>query len=113
MHTKYPSDVTREQFEIIRPLLEGARKKTRPREADLYDVFCGVLYVLKTGSQWRALPHDFPKWKTVYAYFAIWKEERKVGRKRMPSILEEALKKNNWRGSFVQWTERENKHGHR
>lgn len=112
MRNKYPSDITREQFDIIRPTLEAARKKTRPRKDDLYDVFCAVLYVLKTGSQWRALPHDFPTWQTVYACFSIWKKEKKVGRKKFPSILEEVLKKNKWRGSFVQWTDREDQHGH-
>ena len=112
MRTTYPSDITREQFEIIRSLLEGARKKTRPREVDLYDVFCAVLYVLKSGCQWRMLPSDFPKWQTAYAYFAIWKEEKRHGRKKLPSVLEEVLKKNKWRGSYSQWTDRENKHGH-
>jgi hypothetical protein len=37
MAHKYPSDITREQFEAVRPLLESARKKTKPREHDLYD----------------------------------------------------------------------------
>ena len=44
MHN-YPSDITREQFEIIRPDLEAAKRKTRP--SDLYDIFCAVLYVLR------------------------------------------------------------------
>ena len=39
----YPSDIAREQYESIRLLLESGRKKTRPREVDLYDVFCAVL----------------------------------------------------------------------
>ncbi len=43
--------MTREQFEVIRPLLESARKKTKPREVDLYYVFNAVLYLLKTGCQ--------------------------------------------------------------
>jgi hypothetical protein len=47
----YPSDITRKQFERIRPLMEGARSSTRPREIDLYEVFCAVLYLLKTGSR--------------------------------------------------------------
>ena len=51
----YPSDVTREQFEIIRQDLENAKKKTRPRKYDLYDIFCAVLYVVKVGIQWRML----------------------------------------------------------
>ncbi|MCO6426777.1 transposase, partial [Nitrosomonas communis] len=42
MRTRYPSDISREQFEQIRPLLESARKKTSPRRIDLYEVFCAV-----------------------------------------------------------------------
>jgi len=87
---KYPSDITRKQFEKIKDILEGARKKTKPREVDLYDVFCGVLYILKSGCQWRMLPGDFPKWRTVHEYFLIW-SEKEDGK---DSILEEILKKN-------------------
>ncbi len=85
----YPSDVTREQFEQIRPWLESARKHTKPRTLDLYEVFCAVVYVLKSGCQWRMLPEGFPKWRSVYTYFQIWSEE-KDGR---PSILGLVLKK--------------------
>ena len=113
MRTTYPSDITREQFEIILPLLDTLHKKTRPRTVDLYDVFCGVLFVLKTGCQWRALPHDFPKWRTVYSYFERWTYEKKEGGKNLPSILEQVLKKINWRGSYLQWSERTDEHGHR
>lgn len=88
MRAKYPSDISPEQFDPIRALLESARKSTRPRSVDLYEVFCAVLYLLRTGCQWRALPSDFPKWRTVHAYFAIWSEPREGG-----SLLEQALKK--------------------
>ncbi len=66
-------------------------QKTAPRKVDLYDVFCAVLYLLRTG--WRALPSDFPKWRTVHAYFQIWSEPRDDG-----SLLERALKKSGWCG---------------
>ena len=89
----YPSDISREQFEAIRALLESARKKTSPRRVDLYEVFCAVLYVLRSGCQWRMLPEVFPKWRTVHSYFAIWSEPREGG-----SLLEQALKKSGWRG---------------
>jgi len=89
----YPSDTSRAQFELICPLLEQARKRTKPRTVDLYEVWCAVLYVLRTGCQWRALPRDFPKWSTVYAYFAKWNAPRDGG-----SLLEQALKKSGWRG---------------
>lgn len=69
---KYPSDTSREQFEIIKPMLESARKKTKPRTVDLYEVWCAVLYLLGTGCQWRALPSGFPNWRTVHSYFAKW-----------------------------------------
>lgn len=71
----YPSDITREQFEAIRPQLEAFKKITKPRQIDLYDVFCAVLYVLTSASQWRMLPSDYPKWTTVYAYFRQWKHK--------------------------------------
>lgn len=113
MLKKYPSDISREQFEKILPILESARKKTHPRTLDLYDVFNAVLYVLKTGCQWNALPHDYPKYRTVHSYFMKWSEEKRIQRKKQPSVLEQSLKKISWRGPFVQWTERADLHGHR
>jgi len=88
MRQSYPSDITREQFEKIRPILESARKKTKPRVLDLYDNFCAVLYIVKSGCQWRMLPDDFPKWNVVYFYFQIW-SKKEEGEE---SILEKALR---------------------
>lgn len=90
----YPSDMSRERFEEVRPLLEQARKRTKPATVDLYEVWCAVLYLLRTGCQWRALPSDFPKWRTVHSYFAKWSELDEEG----VSLLERALKKSGWRG---------------
>lgn len=87
MRKIYPSDISREQFEQICPLLESAGKKTAPRKMDLYEVFCAVLYLLRTGCQWRAMPSDFPKWRTVHSYWSIWSEPGGEG-----SLLEQALK---------------------
>lgn len=103
MRKKYPSDVSREQFLQILPLLESARKITKPRRIDLYEVFCGVLYTLKSGCQWRMLPSDFPKWRTVHEYFRIWSEP---GRKGKKTVLEEVLKKIGWRGPKKTGAER-------
>lgn len=89
MRKSYPSDISREQFATIEPLLISARKITAPRELDLYDVFCAVLYLLKTACQWRLLPSDFPKWRSVHSYFQIWSERKND----QPSLLEQALKK--------------------
>ena len=69
MSHSYPSDISREQFALVFPSLAAGRRRTKPRTVDLYDVFCGVLYVLKSGCQWRMLPTDFPNWQTCYKYF--------------------------------------------
>ena len=61
---------------------------------DPYEVFCAVLYVLRSGCQWRMLPRDFPKWVTVHSYFAKWSKPDPHG----ISVLERALKKSGWRG---------------
>ena len=68
---------------------------------DLYDIFCGVLYVLKSGCQWRMLPKDYPKWELCYYYFNLWKNSSE-------NILEKVLKKIGWRGPTKQWSEQEN-----
>ncbi len=83
----FASDVTREQFDRVRNLLEGARRKTRPRKHDLYDVFCAVLYFLKSGTPWRSMPHEFPPWRTVHEYFTQWS----TARPGEPSLLDQAL----------------------
>ena len=63
------------------------RKRTKPRTVDLYEVFNAVLYLLKSGCQWRMLPEGFPNWVTVYAYFAKWNAPNMDGM----SVLERAL----------------------
>lgn len=101
MQKSYPSDISRKQFEKIRAILENSRKRTKPRKLDLYDVFCGVLYVLKSGCQWRMLPKNFPRWENIYYYFQTW--NKKNGEES--SFLELVLKKISWR---EQWSKREN-----
>ncbi len=100
MRPSYPSDISREKFAVILPLLESCRKKTGPREIDLYDVFCGVLYLLKSGCQWDMLPKDFPKWRNCYEYFKIWSDKPIDG---SDSVLEQVLKKISWRRSTRPW----------
>jgi transposase len=73
----------------IQPLLKYARRQTKPRTHDLYEVFCAVLYVLRSGCQLRMLPEGFPKSRSTHAYFQLWSEERDG----QTSILETVLKK--------------------
>ena len=105
MRKRYPSDISKEQFKKVEPILLSARKITRPRKHDLYDIFCAVLYLLKSGCQWRMIPSDFPDWQSVYAYFRIWSHKEQD----TPSLLEHVLKKISWRGPRQQWSEYEDK----
>jgi len=88
MRQSYPSDISREQFAIIRNLLETATKRTRPREIDLYDIFCAVLYRLREGCRWRSIPHDYPKWQICYYHYNVWR----TAKEGEESILDCALR---------------------
>lgn len=79
MREAYTSDISRRQYEVIAKELEGAKKRTKPREIDLYEVLCAILYILKNGSRWRDLPHDYPKWKSVYYYYMVWTRKNEKG----------------------------------
>jgi len=70
----YSSDLTDEQWEWVRIGLPDAKPGGRPREVDLREVVNAIFYLLKTGCSWRMLPHDFPKWQTVYTYFNAWRK---------------------------------------
>ena len=70
---EYPSDLTNEQWQLIRPLLPPPNRVGRPREVCRRQVVNAILYVNRTGCQWRQLPRDFPKWRTVYDLFWHWR----------------------------------------
>src|SRR3954453_3440427 len=69
---KYPSDVTDEQWALIRDLIP-VYPGGRPRTTNLRDVVDAVFYVLRTGCQWRFLPKDFPPKSTAWRYFDEWR----------------------------------------
>ncbi len=69
----YPSDLTDAQWAVLEPLVPPARPGGRPRKTDLREVLNALFYLTRAGCTWRALPHDFPPWKTVYNYFQWWR----------------------------------------
>ncbi len=71
----YPSDLTDQEWEILEPLIPPAEEGGRPRTTDMRDVLNALFYVDRTGCQWRALPHDFPPWSTVWSYFRTWRDD--------------------------------------
>jgi putative transposase len=70
---RYPSDLTDRQWARLEPHLPPPKPGGRPRTTDLREVVDAILYVLRNGIVWRALPHDFPPWETVYYYFNSWR----------------------------------------
>ena len=71
----YPSDLTDAQWAILEPLLPKGQPLGRPRETSLRRVIDALFYRNRNGCGWRALPHDFPPWRTVYNYFAKWRDD--------------------------------------
>ena len=71
----YPSDLTDQQWAILEPLTPPAKPGGHPRTTDIREVINAILYLDRTGGQWRALPHDFPPWSTVWSYFRIWRND--------------------------------------
>ena len=88
MREAYPSDISREQYEIIAPYLEKVKKKTKERELDLYEVYCAILYRLKNGCGWRSIPHDYPEWEAIYYYWRKWSRvDRSTGFSTLDYVL--------------------------
>lgn len=69
---RYPTDLTDVQWQRVEELLPTPRGPGRPRTVDLREVINGLMYVTRTGCQWRLIPHDFPFWGTVRYYFDKW-----------------------------------------
>jgi putative transposase len=68
----YPSDLTEEQWGLLKDWLPDAKPGGRPRDTDLREVVNALLYLVRNGCTWRSLPHDFPHWRTVYGYYRAW-----------------------------------------
>jgi putative transposase len=96
----YPTDLTDEQWLILRKLLPGPSRRGARQRVCRREVINAILYILRGGCAWRLLPHDFPKWKTVYGIFRAWRidgtwqrvhdalrdmRRRREGRKASPS----------------------------
>ena len=75
----YPSDLTDIQWVRLEPLLRRDRGNRhaggRPRKYELRRVVDALLYVVKTGCQWRQLPSNFPPWLSVHQQFRVWRDD--------------------------------------
>jgi putative transposase len=98
----YPTDLNDTEYARIAPLLEPTSNRGRPREVSYREILNAIFSVLKTGCGWRELPHDFPKWQTVYYHFrqfrlyGLWEEinacvfqemRQTEGRRAEPTVM--------------------------
>lgn len=93
----YPTDLSDSQWQVIEQYVKDNRK----RKHGYREILNAIMYLVKTGCQWRMLPHDFAKWQTVYFYYRRWKRNgtleqiqqelvekirQKAGRNAVPSV---------------------------
>ena len=69
---RYPSDLIDEEWALTGPLIPPAKRGGNRRTVNVREVVNGLMYVLSTGCQWRAIPKDLPPRSTVYDYFDLW-----------------------------------------
>jgi putative transposase len=73
MRKPYPTDLSDAEWNYIEPHMPAPKGHGRPRTHSLREILNAIFYLLKSGCQWRLLPHDFPRWPTVYHYFRAWR----------------------------------------
>jgi putative transposase len=71
----YPTDLNDTEWEQIAPYLPKAKKTGRPARYTWRAILNGIFYVAKNGCVWRALPHEYPPWETVYYYFWLFRRK--------------------------------------
>jgi putative transposase len=69
----YPTDLSDDEWEILKPLIPEAKPGGRPRAHQPRELLNAIFYVLRGGCAWRLLPHDFLPWQTAYHYFRAWR----------------------------------------
>jgi len=70
--TPYPSDVSDDEWSFVAPYLTLMTEEAPQREHDVREVFNGLRWIVRTGAQWRMLPHDLPPWAAVYQQTQRW-----------------------------------------
>ena len=71
----YPSDLTDAEWELLRPLVPEAPPNPGTEPYDRREIVNAIRYAVRTGVQWRYLPHDLPEWHSAYGYFSRWRDD--------------------------------------
>ena len=69
---RYPSDLTDDEWGLVEPLIPPGKTGGGKRTVIMREVVNGLMYILSTGCQWRAIPKDLPPKSSVYDYFDLW-----------------------------------------
>ena len=77
---RYPSDLTDEEWAVVEPEIPPAKRGGNRRTVDVRAVIDGLMYVLSTGCQWRAIPRDLPPRSTINHYFCRWRDDGTLSR---------------------------------
>lgn len=89
----YQSDLKDQEWKWLEPLLPDPSTRGtpgRPQEWPLREIVNSILYVLRTGCQWRQMPHDLPPWQSVYYHHRQW--QRKGVWEKVNTILREKVR---------------------
>jgi transposase len=117
----YPSDLRDAEWAILEPLVPAVKPGGRPARHSRREIVNAILYVVRGGNQWRAMPHDLPPWQTAFYYFRLWRNDgtwerihsalrertrRHLGREATPSaaILDSQSVKTGQRGGRAATT---------
>src|SRR5262249_60483458 len=82
---RYPSDLTDDEWAHVEPLIPPAKRGGNKRHVEGREVMNGIMYILSTGCQWRAIPKDLPPRSTLFDYLVLWSSGGT--RDRIPHVL--------------------------
>jgi putative transposase len=71
---EYNTDITQSQWDYIKKIIPQPKRHTK-HNIDRKEILNAILYIIRTGCQWRNLPHDFPNWSSVYNVFYQWRND--------------------------------------
>ena len=85
--TRYQTDLTDAEWRVIAPHLPKPYATGRPREWPTREIINGIFYVVRAGCPWRLLPQDLPPWRTVYRWFAAWRDDGRFEKINHPLVM--------------------------
>jgi transposase len=73
--TAFPARLTDAQWAVLQPLVPAAKPGGRPAKYSRREILDAIVYAVRQGCTWRALPADLPRWNTAFGYFRRWQQD--------------------------------------